>query len=75
MTCTAISPNTAGGTELQKDAELDMMGDEEKKRYLKDFNNFNYLILGMEAVFGIVVIVAHLFGYSSDWAVLTGHHG
>ncbi|MDK4713673.1 hypothetical protein [Rhizobium sp. CNPSo 4039] len=52
-----------------------MMGDEEKKRYLKDFNNFNYLILGMEAVFGIVVIVAHLFGYSSDWAVLTGHHG
>lgn len=39
------------------------MGEEERRWYLKDFNNFNFLLLGVTAIIGVVVIFLHLLGY------------
>lgn len=36
------------------------MDDDEIKRYLKEFNNFNCLLLGFAALIGIIVIGCHM---------------
>lgn len=43
------------------------MDEDKQKRYLREFNNLNYLLLSALALFGIAVIAAKLLGYSIDW--------
>ncbi len=43
-----------------------MMEENERKRYLIEFNNFNFMLLAVVALLGIVVIGTKILGYSID---------